>query len=36
MKNMDLVDIQALVPAERTLDDKKAGLLNEMLWGAAH
>jgi hypothetical protein len=31
----DLVDVQSLVPAERTLDDEKAGLLNEMLWGAA-
>jgi len=35
VEDVDLVDIQALVPPERTLDDEKAGLLNEMLWGAA-
>jgi hypothetical protein len=35
VEDVDLVDIQSLVPPERTLDDEKAGLLNEMLWGAA-
>jgi hypothetical protein len=35
VEDLDLVDIQSLVPAECTLDDEKAGLLNEMLWGAA-
>ena len=35
VEDMDLVDVQSLVPVDRALDDKKAGLLNEMLWGAA-
>jgi hypothetical protein len=35
VSNKDLVDMQSLVPADRTLDDEKAGVLNEMLWGAA-
>jgi hypothetical protein len=35
VKDTDLVDVQALVPAERTLDVEKVGLLNKMLWGAA-
>jgi hypothetical protein len=35
VEDVDLMDVQSLVLAEHTLDDEKAGLLNEMLWGAA-
>jgi hypothetical protein len=35
VSSTDLVDMQSLMPADHTLDDEKAGLLNEMLWGAA-
>jgi hypothetical protein len=35
VEDSDLVDVQSLVPAKHMLDDEKAGLLNEMLWGAA-
>jgi hypothetical protein len=35
MEDMDLVDVQVLVPTDHTLDVKKARLLNDMLWGTA-